>query len=168
MVKKVLLLAMIICFSGLYAQENNSLYATKKIPVSSDTIYLEKVSLNTAFFKLLDANNTAIDSTLYIVDFQKGTLFLKNNLLFQSDSITVQYLKYPDFLTKEYRIYDPSRVVSNDINSDKLYQINTNAPEKNIPFDGLSTSGSITRGVTIGNNQNTVLNSNLDLQITGK
>jgi hypothetical protein len=27
---------------------------------------------------------------------------------------------------------------------------------------------SITRGVTIGNNQNTVLNSNLDLQITGK
>jgi hypothetical protein len=168
MVKKVLLLAMIICFSGLYAQENNSLYATKKIPVSSDTTHLEKVSLNAAFFKLLDANNTAIDSTLYKIDFQKGTLFLKNNLPFQSDSITVQYLKYPDFLTKEYRIYDPSRVVSNDINSDKLYQINTNVPEKNIPFDGLNTSGSITRGVTIGNNQNTVLNSNLDLQITGK
>jgi hypothetical protein len=31
----------------------------------------------------------------------------------------------------------------------------------------LNTSGSITRG-TIGNNQNAVLNSNLDLQITGK
>ncbi|MDQ5928409.1 MAG: hypothetical protein QG594_183, partial [Bacteroidota bacterium] len=40
--------------------------------------------------------------------------------------------------------------------------------KKNVPFDGLSTSGSITRGVTVGNNQNTVLNSNLDLQITGK
>ncbi len=32
----------------------------------------------------------------------------------------------------------------------------------------MNTSGSITRGVTVGNNQNTVLNSNLDLQITGK
>lgn len=168
MVQKVLVLVMIICFSGLYAQENNSLYKTKKIPVSRDTIYLEKESLNASFFKLLDSNNTTIDSTFYTVDFIKGTLLLKNNLFLESDSITVHYLKFPDFLTKEYRIYDPSRVVSNDINSDKLYQVNTKPIEKNIPFDGLTTSGSITRGVTIGNNQNTVLNSNLDLQITGK
>lgn len=168
MVKKILLLAMIICFSGLYAQENNSLYKTKKIPFSRDTIHLESKSLNGSFFKLLDANSTLIDSAAYKVDFLQGTLLLNNNFLFKSDSITVQYLKFPDFLTKEYRIYDPSRVVSNDINSDKLYQVNTKTAEKNIPFDGLTTSGSITRGVTIGNNQNTVLNSNLDLQITGK
>ncbi|NGY36376.1 hypothetical protein FQU23_002500 [Flavobacterium sp. XN-5] len=168
MAQKVLVLLMIICFSGLYAQENNSLYTTKKIPVSRDTIRLENESLNTSFFKLLDANSRAIDSTLYTIDFLKGTLLLKKKLLLASDSITVQYLKFPDFLTKEYRIYDPSKVVSNDINSDKLYQVNTKSTEKNIPFDGLTTSGSITRGVTIGNNQNTVLNSNLDLQITGK
>jgi hypothetical protein len=168
MVKKILLLAMIICFSGLCAQENNSLYKTKKIPFSRDTIYLENESLNASYFKLFDANNAAVNSTLYNVDFLKGTLLLKKNLIFTSDSITVEYLKYPDFLTREYRTYDPKRVVSNDIDSDQLYQINTNTPEKNIPFDGLNTSGSITRGVTIGNNQNTVLNSNLDLQITGK
>ncbi|MEZ7499057.1 hypothetical protein QO200_09910 [Flavobacterium sp. Arc3] len=168
MVKKIVLLVMIICFSGLHAQENNSLYKTKKVPFSRDTIHLENESLNASFFKLLDANSIPIDSTFYKIDFLKGTLLLKNNLLTKSDSITVQYLKFPDFLTREYRIYDPSRVVSNDINEDKLYQINTKAAEKNIPFDGLTTSGSITRGVTIGNNQNTVLNSNLDLQIMGK
>jgi hypothetical protein len=55
---------MIICFSGLHAQENNSLYKTKKIPFSRDTIYLENESLNASYFKLLDANNTAINSTL--------------------------------------------------------------------------------------------------------
>jgi hypothetical protein len=76
MVKKILLLAMIICFS-LHAQENNSLYKTKKIPFLVDTIYLENESLNASYFKLLDANNTAINSTLYNVDFLKGTLLLK-------------------------------------------------------------------------------------------
>jgi hypothetical protein len=65
-----------ICFSGLHAQENNSLYKTKKIPFSRDTIYLENESLNASYFKLL-ANNTAINSTLYNVDFLKGTLLLK-------------------------------------------------------------------------------------------
>jgi hypothetical protein len=40
MLKKVLY-AMIICFSGLQAQENKSSYKTKKIPVSRDSIHLE-------------------------------------------------------------------------------------------------------------------------------
>ena len=35
-------------------------------------------------------------------------------------------------------------------------------------FEGLNTNGSISRGITLGNNQNAVLNSELDLQIFGK
>jgi hypothetical protein len=45
-------------FSGLHAQENNSLYKTKKIPFL--VTQLENESLNASYFKLLDANNTAI------------------------------------------------------------------------------------------------------------
>ena len=157
-----------VCFSWLQAQETNSLYKTKKILVSRDTIHLENESLNSNFFKLLDANENKVDSTFYKINFEKGTLILKDNFSINQDSITVQYLKLPGVLTKEYLIYDPSRVVSNEVTSEKLYKIEQDTQKKNIPFEGLNTSGSITRGVTIGNNQNTVLNSTLDLQITGK
>jgi hypothetical protein len=168
MLKKVLLILVLLSFSWLKAQETNSLYKTTKIAVTVDTIHLEKVSINSNFFKLLDANDKPVDTTFYNINFEKATLVLKEKGSLQSDSITVHYLKLPDVLTKEYSIYDASRVVINEASSESLYQIEASALKKNTPFDGLNTSGSITRGVTIGNNQNTVLNSNLDLQITGK
>jgi hypothetical protein len=168
MLKKVLFLLAMLCFSGLQAQEGNSSYKTKKIQVTHDTIHLENESLNPSFFKLLDANNKPIDITFYEINFQKGTLFLNEKISSKSDSITVHYLKLPEILTKEYRIYDDSKVVSNEANLGSLYTVEAIQQKKNVPFEGLNTSGSITRGVTIGNNQNTVLNSNLDLQITGK
>jgi len=168
MLKKLFFWLVIGCFSGLQAQETNSLYKTKKIIVSRDTIHIESESINSNFFEVRDVNGKSIDTSFYKINFQKATLFLTENYLALSDSITVNYLKFPEILTKEYRIYDPSRVVSNEAASGKLYKIEPKAEKKNIPFDGLNTSGSITRGVTIGNNQNTVLNSNLDLQITGK
>ena len=168
MLKKLLFWIVIGCFSGLHAQEINSLYKTKKIIPSRDTILIEKESINSSFFKLLDANGKSIDSTLFKINFKKGTLILKENSALNSDSLTVQYLKFPEILTKEYRIYDPSRVVSNEVGNGNLYKIEEKNLKKNVPFDGLNTSGSITRGITIGNNQNAVLNSNLDLQITGK
>ena len=169
MLKKTLLVFVMFCFSGMYSQENRaSLYTKKKLATSRDTIQIESESLNSSFFQLLDTKNGLIDSTFYKVDFKKGTILLKTEVATSLDSVTAFYLKYPEFITKEYQIYDSSRLVSADIDSEKLYRIEPNLGPKNIPFDGLTTSGSITRGFTVGNNQNTVLNSNLDLQITGK
>jgi hypothetical protein len=51
----------------------------------------------------------------------------------------VQYLKFPDFLTKEYRIYDPSRVVATILILINYIKLIANLL-KNIPFDGLTTS----------------------------
>ncbi|WP_281231701.1 hypothetical protein [Flavobacterium gelatinilyticum] len=168
MFKKLLFFAVLFWFSALQAQETESLYKTKKVLATRDTIRLENVSINSGFFKLLNAEKQPVDSTFYTIDFGKGTLLLNEKFTSVSDTLIVNYLKYPDFLTREYSLYDDSQIVSNDIGTEKLYKIDRNNSKKAAPFDGLNTTGSITRGVTVGNNQNTVLNSNLDLQITGK
>lgn len=165
MFKNKFLWVAFFCFSGLLAQEIETPYKNKKIPFSKDTIAIDNVSINQSFFKVLDTKGILIDTSYYKVDFQKAKLIFKNNFVSQ-DSLTIRYLKFPEFLTKTYTIYDDARVVPNEAGN--LYTIKRDNLKTFKPFDGLNTSGSITRGITVGNNQNSTLNSNLDLQITGK
>lgn len=165
MQKIVFLVGFLLCFLGGIAQETLQSYPTKKIAFSKDTISIEKFSLNNSFFEIKDKNGKVIETSFYKVNFQKGTvIFIKE--INTSDSLMVSYSKFPTFLTKTYSIYDDDKVVSNEAGKLVVFKKEKNTQFK--PFDGLNTSGSITRGVTIGNNQNTVVNSNLDLQITGK
>ncbi|MBL7886482.1 MAG: hypothetical protein JNJ52_07020 [Flavobacterium sp.] len=165
MLKKGLVVLLLFWFSGSWAQEIKSSYTTKKIAFSKDTISIEKKSINANSFKIVSKDGIAIDSTNYKIDFKKGTLIFNPNFT-TTDSLIVNYINYPEFLTKTYSIYDGAVVVPN--NSEQLFAVKSNKTNIFKPFDGLTTSGSITRGITIGNNQNATVNSNLDLQITGK
>lgn len=167
MLKKIFFCLLLSC-CGLQAQQIETPYKTKKIIATRDTIRIDSVSVNSSFFKFLNANAEPIDSTFYHINFQKGTLVFKDNYPFTTDTLTVRFLKFPKSLTKTYSIYDESRVVKSETGQYNLYRISRDPFKKFIPFDGLNTSGSITRGITVGNNQNAVVNSNLDLQITGK
>lgn len=155
----------IIGFSAL-AQDPESNYKTKTVAVQ-DRIVIDSVSINSAYFNIKSKNGATIDSTYYKVDFGTATLrFVKP---IPNDSITISYLNYPEFLTKTYKQLDEKIIVANTDNLQKLYKIKQpNTATNYTPFDGLTTSGSISRGVVIGNNQNSVLNSELDLQISGK
>ena len=163
-----LLFKFLLLFSlNSLAQEIKTPYKSKKIVASQDSIQIDSVSINASFFKLLDTKGETIDTSFYKVNFSKGVLTFKNNFK-NTDTLTVRYLKFPEYLTKEYTIYDKSRVVSNDSGLGNLYKVSNDGFKKFTPLDGLTTSGSISRGISIGNNQNTSVNSNLDLQITGK
>lgn len=167
MFKNGLLLVLLCCISALYGQETTTPYRDKKITVTRDTIQIDSVSINKAFFKVQDVAGNDIDTTYYTVDYRNSRLLFKNGYT-NADTLTVRYLAFPDYLTKRYSIYDESRLVSKETGQENRFKITRDAINSYKPFDGLTTSGSITRGVTVGNNQNAVVNSNLDLQITGK
>ena len=72
MLKKLFLLIIFVGFSKLSAQETKSLYQTKKVAVSTDTISIEKVSINSGFFKMQLADGTPIDTSFYKIDFKNS------------------------------------------------------------------------------------------------
>ena len=156
-----------LCFSNSWAQVGKPLIQKKKFS-TKDQIILDSVGINPSFFKILDSENNIIHDSLYDIDYDSAILILKNNIQ-KLDSITVQYLNFPDFMTRTYKQLDSSVMVNSTGVINKLYELSeTNISVDTKPFEGLTSSGSLSRGVTIGNNQNSVLNSELDLQISGK
>lgn len=155
-------------FFGIFAfaqeQANGS---NRKTVATNISIQIDNVSIKQNGFKVETKSGNTINSSYYKVDYAKSTLtFLKP---IESDSVIISYQNYPEFITKTYKQFDKSIIVENTDNLSKIIQLRQpNNKQTYTPFDGLTTSGSISRGVTIGNNQNSVLNSELDLQITGK
>lgn len=151
---------------SVIAQEQDSNYKSKKVAVR-DTIFIDSVSINPSRFLVKTKQDIVIDSSKYSVDFAKSILVF--NEMIVADTLIIDYLRYPEYITKTYRQLDPSIIVENTNSIQRLYRLNQSTLKNNYtPFEGLNTSGSISRGVTVGNNQSSVLNSELDLQIAGK
>ncbi|MFT7666245.1 MAG: hypothetical protein ACI9O8_000578, partial [Patiriisocius sp.] len=166
--KKLLFFALFLITAMGYAQENTSRYRSKKVAVT-DTIVVDRVALNPSRLILTDTLGKSIDPLLYRVDYSKAFVFPSETILTENDSLTIDYLVYPAFLTKEYFQFDEAIIVERSGTIEKLYTLDQSSNDNLFtPFDGLNTSGSISRGITIGNNQNAVVDSQLDLQISGK
>jgi len=141
----------------------------KKRLAVSDTIRFHNISVNPNFFQLKNKAGKTIDTSNYRVDFSKSLLIFKERSTITTDSIDVQYLPLADFLTKSYQLYDPSIILGENSRQEQLVALKKSTSKTNfIPFDGLQVTGSITRGIRVGNNQNSVVDSELDLRIVGK
>lgn len=162
-----LLVFVFFCSWFVHAQDYNGV--VKKRLAISDTIQFHNISVNPNVFLLKDKTGKVIDTTNYRVDFSKSLLIFNQRSAIVTDSIDVQYLPLANLLTKSYQLYDPSIILGENSRQEQLVALKKPTTKTNfIPFDGLQVSGSITRGIRVGNNQNSVVDSELDLRITGK
>ncbi len=104
----------------------------------------------------------------------KSSLFNKDTILnfeFEINKFkdSLNKVEKIDRLLKSYSLIDKNLIIENNNNLNKLYKLSTSNKIKNeVKFYDLETSGNISRGINIGNNQNSVLESELDLKIIGK
>ena len=163
----------LILFFGLFlsvsfAQDFPSNFQSRKVAIN-DTIQIDSVSINPIRFQIIDTKGIVIDASKYQVDFGKSLLILPKSIVTKNDTLTINYLRYPEYLTKDYFVLDSNVIVRKSNSINKLYSLQETSNKNQFkPFDGLNTLGSISRGITVGNNQNAVVNSELNLQITGK
>lgn len=146
-----------------YGQTLNKNRISKTFSVGKDTISLETVAISPIDFKVQLLDGTNIPEKAYYFNAQKSQLYFYNA---SYKKIKVIYYKYPDFITQTYSPFDKKLIIPRATPSSKIYALKKTFG-KNDFFGGINTYGNITRGITVGNNQGSVLNSGLDLQITG-
>lgn len=166
MTKKVLLISFLLIGFFAHAQITSVDFRSKTFLLVKDTIQIDTVSINSQKFKVLTAKKKLIKSSEYQIDFSKALLIINSK---KYPKISVEYFRFPDFITKTYSVFDERILVPDMSNTKKLYSLTSNKKRSKIDlFEGLNTNGNITRGITIGNNQNSVVNATLDLNIEGK
>jgi hypothetical protein len=135
----------------------------KLFRATGDTLVLDTLSLvpGTVQFRTFPANSTqpAIEYKLHALIF-KGL---------KPDSILVSYKRFPYNFEKSYFHKDQGQLYM-DISRQNPFTIRFDKNQKHDLFlnDGLSKNGNISRGISFGNNQDVVVNSNLNLQVSGK
>jgi hypothetical protein len=166
MTQRILFFLLLLIGFSIQSQTISKDFRTRTFEVKKDTIQLDSVSINSQMFKVFDSSKKRISSSEFKIDFSKANLIIDSK---KYQKITVEYFRFPDFITKTYTPFDEKLIIKNNSNNGVLYSLTTNkkASETKL-FKGLQTKGFISRGVTSGNNQNAVTNSALDLEISGK
>jgi hypothetical protein len=164
--KKILLFLLAFVGFSIQSQTISKDFRSRIIEVTKDTIQLDSFAINSQRFKIYTISKKQISPSDFKVDFSEAILIINSK---KYQTITVEYFKLPDFVTKIYTPFDEKLILKDKANDAVLYSLTTNKKASKINlFEGLQTRGFISRGITSGNNQNTVANAALDLEISGK
>lgn len=166
--RSILLFVILLTATVLYGQDIQYGEISKNFEVVGDTVVIDSVSIYPGELRVVDDQGKIVAEDRYNVDFSEAKLWFLEQGLFNGRMIRIIYRRLPESLTREYKVFDRSMIVEQATDQSQIYSSASGAERKeNTLFDGLFTRGSLSRGVTVGNNQDAVVNSNFNLQIEG-
>ncbi len=149
--------------------QNLSNLRSKPIPIYPDTVQIDTFSIAPGTFRLYTSDQL-IDTSAYTLDFINSRLIWKKKSgaykQLSTDSVTVKYRAFSFLFSKEVT-HKNKAIISTNSAQPFYYTAKTREPEL-FRLSGLTRSGSISRGVSFGNNQDVFVNSSLNLQLSGK
>jgi hypothetical protein len=157
----VLVCLLIACGNAL---SQTSSLRVLKIAVSSDTIQLDSLSIYPNSFRVY-CGKELIPFDHYYLDHARARFALKNTC---GDSLHFEFRVLPINLAKVYGSRDTSIIYSLEKGDREKYLITNDYTVSDV-FGGsaISKSGSISRGISFGNNQDLGVNSTLNLELSG-
>lgn len=138
--------------------------------VDNRVVQIDTVSINPFHFKIFTNQNELIKSSEYNIDFSKAKVIFKTDF-FNNKTIIIEYKALPVFLTKTYKVFDKKLIIDRSNKRKPIFYELDNPNKINDAesvFSGLETTGFLSRGITMGNNQDGVVNSGFKLQLEGK
>ena len=162
-IHRFLFVLLLLSFGTASAQESS--LRTRNFVHSDSSFRLDTLSIYPTSFALF-CGETQMSDTSYFLNFVSGELLLKERC---SDSITAVYRVFPMDLSREVSLYDSTVIYSRNKGDRDKFRI-TSTDYQNDIFGGsaLNKSGSISRGISFGNNQDLGVNSSLNLELSGQ
>lgn len=150
----------------LQAQRWNNL-RNKSIVVNADSIKVDSLSMIPSSQILKDGSGNAVPDSLYQFDYARS-LFIPNASL-KGKQLQMTYRVLPIDLSLEYYHKSMEQIEQSDPGKYDYFTIKDDDFQEDLfSISGLNKNGSISRGVSFGNNQDLAVNSNLDLQLSGR
>jgi hypothetical protein len=146
----------------LHAQNN---LRFKTIITNDSVIQLDTLSISPLDFHL-KSNNLKISIEDYTIDYSKALLYWNTKRI---DTLVINYRVFNFNFNKSYSHKDTNILYSieENFNQPIKYSLTSNSVDL-FGSRGLNKSGSLSRGVLFGSSQDLSLNSNLNLQLSGK
>jgi len=136
----------------------------KILPTPRDALRLDTLSIYPASFEVW-CGNEKMSSLSYHLDYSTSVFSMIDSC---SDSIKIRYRVLPMDLSKTYFRRDTSMIYTEKKGDRELFMMQNEVSVQDVfGGSGLTKSGSISRGVSFGNNQDLGVNSTLNLELSG-
>lgn len=155
---------LLLFYPFLFQAQIGTSRASKFYSAVQDTIVLDSLSLVPGSLIIRTYPNDSLFQPL--INYKLHALIFSK----RPDSLSVSYQRFPYNFEQQHFHKDANDLYVDMSRRRGPFEIQYSKPGNNPIFenDALNKNGNISRGISFGNNQDVVLNSNLNLQVSGK